>query len=382
MQRTAGEYDWRDMNERTLALEDVGTWSKIVNEDALGNPLDWDYIDMLDMEAGPARRDGDDAFADLTHAYNVRFRLERTLEAASKGWMFDRDRHIGDYRLVRALAWYSRRLNDLIDSLESAVPEGGRPSDPLTGYEESLKGARKHVWNTDWRDRYLPGRGIGEVVGIDLETTGLNAYRDYVIDAGWERMDMSGADMHDDAANAIYRVKGYKTDGAWDQERHTYGVSPLRMILGNPAESISGISASSLDGSRALDEDPAAQERLLQVLVSAPFVAHNAMFEHRHFMSTVAGYAEAYRDGRITIIDTMAMSMKWGHEDTGGNDRLETYAKRFGAMPDEGSERHLGLEDAHIMLVAMRNHLHALQSEGKGPWGPDGCPGTGGKTCR
>lgn len=373
------------MNERTRALEDVGTWSKDVDSDALGEPLDWDYIDMLDMENGPARKDGGDAFTDLAHAYDVRFRLERTLEAASKGWMFDRDRRIGDYRLVRALTWYSRRLNDLIDSLEPAVPEDVRPVDPLTGYEESLKNVRKHVWNTDlrdWRDRYLPGRDIGEVIGIDLETTGLDAYRDYVIDAGWERMDMSGAGRHDEAVNTIYQVEGYETDGAWDQERHTYGVSPLRMILGNPAESVSGIATSALDGHATLDEDPAAQERLLQVLTSAPFVAHNATFEHKHFMANVAGYAEAYRDGRITIIDTMAMSRKWGHEDTGGNDRLETYAKRFGAMPDDGSERHLGLEDTHIMLVAMRNHLHTLHEGDKGPWGPDGCPGTGGKTCR
>ena len=45
------------------------------------------------------------------------------------------------------------------------------------------------------------------------------------------------------------------------------------------------------------------------------------------------------------------------------------------------NERHLGLEDSHIMLVAMKHHLAALKAQGKGPWGSTGRAGVGGKSC-
>ncbi|MSD82582.1 DNA polymerase III subunit epsilon, partial [Escherichia coli] len=45
------------------------------------------------------------------------------------------------------------------------------------------------------------------------------------------------------------------------------------------------------------------------------------------------------------------------------------------------NERHLGLEDSHIMLVAMKHHLAALKAQGKGPWGSSGRAGVGGKSC-
>ena len=33
------------------------------------------------------------------------------------------------------------------------------------------------------------------------------------------------------------------------------------------------------------------------------------------------------------------------------------------------------------MLVAMKHHLAALKAQGKGPWGPAGRAGVGGKSC-
>ena len=44
--------------------------------------------------------------------------------------------------------------------------------------------------------------------------------------------------------------------------------------------------------------------------------------------------------------------------------------------------RHLGLEDTHIMLVAMKHHLKTLRANGQGPWEFDGKPGVGGKHCK
>ena len=64
-----------------------------------------------------------------------------------------------------------------------------------------------------------------------------------------------------------------------------------------------------------------------------------------------------------------------------GNNTLDAYAKRQGALDASKSERHLGLEDTHIMLVAMKHHLGVLHAEGRGPWGAGGRPGNGGKRC-
>ena len=88
-------------------------------------------------------------------------------------------------------------------------------------------------------------------------------------------------------------------------------------------------------------------------------------------MLNVAGYAESYRAGKITIIDTLPMSRRWDEgsipddEHPYGNNTLDAYAKRQGALDESKSERHLGLEDTHIMLVAMKHHLGVLHGEGR-----------------
>ena len=40
---------------------------------------------------------------------------------------------------------------------------------------------------------YLPGRDVDAVLGIDIETTGTSAWRDYIIDVGFERMNLQNA---------------------------------------------------------------------------------------------------------------------------------------------------------------------------------------------
>ena len=71
-------------------------------------------------------------------------------------------------------------------------------------------------------------------------------------------------------------------------------------------------------------------------------------------MLNVAGYAESYRAGNITIIDTLPMSRRWDEgsipddEHPHGNNTLDAYAKRQGALDASKSERHLGLEDTHM----------------------------------
>ena len=159
---------------------------------------------------------------------------------------------------------------------------------------------------------------------------------------------------------------------------------PFHVIINPSYKPTSDKTASFYEGCLSFD---GYQAGLLARLTQQPYVAHNATFEHSWFMLNVAGYAESYRAGRITIIDTLPMSRQWDpgavptNEHPYGDNTLDAYAKRQGALDSAHNERHLGLEDSHIMLVAMKHHLAALKAQRKGPWGPAGRAGVGGKSC-
>lgn len=242
---------------------------------------------------------------------------------------------------------------------------------------------------SDWRDAYLPGRDVDNVMGIDIETTGTDPARVYIIDVGFEYMNMISPRPAAAPTGYQYEQSYYETGDAYGQSRLSFGVPAENATLGNPLIlDLTGIDVRDRAfGFRLFDEWPEAQIGLLQRLEQQPYVAHNARFEHSFFMLNVAGYAESYRAGKITIIDTLPMSRRWDEgsipddEHPYGNNTLDAYAKRQGALDESKSERHLGLEDTHIMLVAMKHHLGVLHGEGRGPWGANGKSGIGGKHC-
>lgn len=243
---------------------------------------------------------------------------------------------------------------------------------------------------SDWRDAYLPGRDLDTVMGIDIETTGTDPARVYIIDAGFEFMNMISPRPAGEPSGYCYEQGYYEAGDAYGQARLSFGVPAQNALLGNPLIlDLTGIDVRDRAGMdfRLFDEWPEAQVGLLQRLEQQPYVAHNARFEHSFFMLNVAGYAESYRAGNITIIDTLPMSRRWDEgsipddEHPYGNNTLDAYAKRQGALDASQNERHLGLEDTHIMLVAMKHHLGVLHAEGRGPWSAAGRPGNGGKRC-
>ncbi|NEG70418.1 hypothetical protein F6S87_07385 [Bifidobacterium sp. BRDM6] len=266
-----------------------------------------------------------------------------------------------------------------------------------------------------WRRQYLPGRDVGTVLGIDIETTGVSQFRDYVIDIGFETMDMASpvGSGPDGEPAAIYGASGHAADDfadgdygpsdAYDQRRNMFGVPAGAAWLGNPfIRRLTGLDVSAMGPAawttaddrrrtgvlKPFDDYPAAQRGLLDRLTAMPYVAHNATFEHKYFLANIEGYAEAYRDGRVTILDTLPMSRFWdpgavrSDEHPYGDNTLQAYARRQGALGAAAGEQHRGLEDAHIMLVAMKNQLAWLRDHGQGPWGPDGQAGVGGKHTR
>lgn len=273
-------------------------------------------------------------------------------------------------------------------NLSGATTPGGSAA---RAADASASVAGKPYPQPDWRDAYLPGRDVDTVMGIDIETTGTDPARDYIIDVGFEYMNMVSPRPADQPAGYQYEQHYYDAGDAWGQSRLGFAVTDANARRGNPfIAKLTGIDVRTRTvaaGYRLFDEWPEAQSGLLARLTAQPYVAHNATFEHGWFMLNVAGYAEAYRAGDITIIDTMPMSRQWdpgsapsdGHPY--GDNTLDSYAKRQGALDPSRHERHLGLEDTHIMLVAMKHHLAALKAAGRGPWGAHGRSGVGGKTC-
>lgn len=304
----------------------------------------------------------------------------------------DRTTAILDARAERRKAQrFQKRAGDAAmarANLSGATSPGGAA---LPGGAAASGNATGHHHKPDWRDAYLPGRDVDAVMGIDIETTGIDPARDYIIDVGFEFMNMASPRPAGEPETYAYEQGYYAAGDAYGQSRLAFGVPPENAALGNVLiAKLTGIDVrgrSSEAGYRLFDEWPQAQAGLLARLTQQPYVAHNATFEHSWFMLNVAGYAESYRAGRITIIDTLPMSRQWDpgavptNEHPYGDNTLDAYAKRQGALDSAHNERHLGLEDSHIMLVAMKHHLAALKAQGKGPWGSTGRAGVGGKSC-
>lgn len=200
----------------------------------------------------------------------------------------------------------------------------------------------------------------GVLVGIDLETTGLSPYSDYIVDAGWERYDLAEG-------------------RAFDAQRHTYGISAERAALGLRRQTVelNGIDVPQLEGFAPFQEDVAAQRRMMEVLEGATMVAHHARFERHFLTNNCAGFAEAVREGSTRILDSRMVAVHADDYRSRGF-TLEDYARRHGAIDaaqgvrlpatdggvlalDQGEdERHLGLEDTHIMMEALHRHLTQL----------------------
>ena len=189
---------------------------------------------------------------------------------------------------------------------------------------------------------------VGEVLGIDVETTGLNPLRSWLVNAGWLMTDLNDP-----------------SGKTWGEASRSYGVPTVRAALGNPTEYISGISTDDLNGLKRIDDDVMAQQDILDVVTSHPYVAHSSRTEDSFFVQNVAGYAEAKRDGLIRIIDSRSVSQRLDDYPGKISNKLEDYAKRWGVLPEDGKERHLGLDDSTIMLKALGRNLRSLHG------GPD-----------
>lgn len=177
----------------------------------------------------------------------------------------------------------------------------------------------------------------GKFVGIDIETTSTSPDRGYIINIGWEVMELSEEAEPTDA-NSVFC-------GLPDQFAET----------GVPLAEIHKITWSDVGDKKQFREDAELQKQLLKTLKSRPFLAHNAAFEDCWFMLHLPGYAEARKAGKIVPIDTRDICraldpdvrfMSWEAKPAS----LEAWAQRRGVLSSEESERHLGLDDTDLMF--------------------------------
>ena len=177
----------------------------------------------------------------------------------------------------------------------------------------------------------------GTFVGIDIETTSTSPDRGYIVNVGWELMELA--------------------DGAEPTDAHTVfcGLPDQYAETGVPLAEIHHITWGDVAGKKPFREDADLQKELLKVLKKYPFMAHNAAFEDSWFMLHLDGYAEARKSGKIVPIDTRDICraldpevrfLSWEAKPAS----LEAWAQRRGVLAADEAERHLGLDDTDLMF--------------------------------
>lgn len=177
----------------------------------------------------------------------------------------------------------------------------------------------------------------GTVLGIDIETTGRAPERGYIINVGWELMDLTS------------------TAEPREAEAHYCGLPELYREAGVPLNEIHHITWDDLEGTTPFRQDTQLHKTLLKLMKKYPYMAHNAAFEDSWFMLHLPGYAEARRAGKIIPIDTRHICRSLDGEvktlpRESAPASLENWARRRGTLAADANELHLGLDDTDLML--------------------------------
>ena len=254
-----------------------------------------------------------------------------------------------DFDLVRDLAERNRQICDMMEP-ETVQADRSRnlanhlsDDDILRGVaalqHRSAASVAKEVEGMNATKGVLYGSkpAKGTFVGVDIETTSTSPDRGYIVNVGWEVMQLAdGAEPTD--ANSVFC-------GLPDQYAET----------GVPLEEIHHITWGDVEGKLPFYEDAALQKQLLKALKAHPFMAHNAAFEDSWFLLHLKGYAELRKAGKIVPIDTRDICraldpevrfMSWEAKPAS----LEAWAQRRGVLAADEAERHLGLDDTNLMF--------------------------------
>lgn len=177
----------------------------------------------------------------------------------------------------------------------------------------------------------------GTVLGIDIETTGRAPERGYIINVGWEIMELTSDAVPHDA------------------EAHYCGLPDIYRGEDVPLSNIHHITWDDIDGKTPFRENKGLQKQLLKLMKKYPYMAHNAAFEDSWFKIHLDGYAEARRAGKIIVIDSRQICRSLDADvrslpRESAPAALENWARRRGTLAADANEQHLGLDDTDLML--------------------------------
>lgn len=278
-----------------------------------------------------------------------RQRGEEALKALLAAWTSEADPGFS-FDIVRELADRNRALCDAIgesrlrnvssttlarslsdrDICRGIAALQGRT---LTAVEAEVRGDRDAI-----SVAYVREKISGTVLGIDIETTGTAPERGYILNVGFEVMDLTSTAEPRDAEARFFGLPAdpYEKSGV-------------------PLEHIHHIGWADIAGKPLFRDDRALQARLLELMKRHPVMAHNAAFEDSWFMLHLEGYAEARRAGEIALVDSRDICRRLDGEVVtlpreSAPASLENWARRRGMLAASEQERHQGLEDTDLML--------------------------------
>lgn len=262
------------------------------------------------------------------------------------------------FDIIRDLADRNRDLCDqmgierLNNTRDSSLARG-MSDDDLCGQVAALQRRKKatvirevHGDRNNLGVAYVTKPIKGTVLGIDIETTDRYPDRGYIINVGFELMDLTP-----DAE-------------PYDPEVHFCGIPEMYRERGVPLERIHHITWADLDGQTPFRENKALQAKILKLMKQYPYMAHNAAFEDSWFTLHLDGYAEARKAGKIVPIDTRDICRQLDPEvktlpRESSPASLENWARRRGTLQASENEVHQGLDDTNLMLKTVQAEFNA-----------------------
>ena len=262
------------------------------------------------------------------------------------------------FDIIRDLADRNRDLCDqmgierLNNTRDSSLARG-MSDDDLCGQVAALQRRKKatvirevHGDRNNLGVAYVTKPIKGTVLGIDIETTDRYPDRGYIINVGFELMDLTP-----DAE-------------PYDPEVHFCGIPEMYRERGVPLERIHHITWADLDGQTPFRENKALQAKILKLMKKYPYMAHNAAFEDSWFTLHLDGYAEARKAGKIVPIDTRDICRQLDPEvktlpRESSPASLENWARRRGTLQASENEVHQGLDDTNLMLKTVQAEFNA-----------------------
>lgn len=262
------------------------------------------------------------------------------------------------YDVIRDLADRNRELCDqmgierLANTRDHSLARGMSDEDLCAGVAALQKRKASTVIREIRGDRnnlavsYVSKPVKGTVLGIDIETTDRYPDRGYIVNVGFELMELT-ADAEPTGAEAYF-----------------CGIPEMYAEKGVPLENIHHITWADVDGKIPFRENKALQAKLLKLMKKYPMMAHNAAFEDSWFTLHLDGYAEARRAGKIVPVDTRDICRQLDPEvktlpRESSPASLENWARRRGTLATNEAEVHQGLDDTELMLRTVQAEFAA-----------------------